>query len=392
MSRWHADPPATAGKSWERTPEGYLIFRQVRLTRCGVLPYEDASRPGGVRREYRPVEEVMLPESLASLEGRPIVWSHPIIWGHSGEQKIAITAENHAEYSVGHVQNVRAHDDGWPRGDCYLTHAGAVSAVLEGLAVELSPGYWNDDDETPGVSPEGEPYDLVQRNIRYNHLAIVEEARAGSAARLVLDAADTPKETGMTLEELKAALEKALEEKKATDEQVAELQKQLEAVVGELDALRAGADLSAAEAAQGDVEPVGDSEDIMLDEDDVEMPAAPKTMNMDSADFRAGAAHYTRLMACAAHYKIDGADKLPVAQLRRKIVAAHMGAAFKADASDGYYTSAVDLIASRLHSANESRDALARAKVGQIKGDSAPGKQLTHEDYAANRKAATRKA
>ena len=36
----------------------------------------------------------------------------------------------------------------------------------------------------------GEPFDFRQTNIRYNHLAIVDEARAGPEARIVLDGED----------------------------------------------------------------------------------------------------------------------------------------------------------------------------------------------------------
>lgn len=51
---------------------------------------------------------------------------------------------------------------------------------------ELSCGYTLDLDETSGVTPDGEHYDAVQRNIRYNHLAIVHRGRAG-VSRLNMD-------------------------------------------------------------------------------------------------------------------------------------------------------------------------------------------------------------
>jgi uncharacterized protein len=42
---------------------------------------------------------------------------------------------------------------------------------------------------SPGVSPEGEPYDAIQRRIRPNHVALVPRGRAGSEVALRLDAA-----------------------------------------------------------------------------------------------------------------------------------------------------------------------------------------------------------
>jgi hypothetical protein len=51
---------------------------------------------------------------------------------------------------------------------------------------ELSCGYQTELEETSGVTPTGEHYDAIQRNIIYNHLAIVPRGRAGNA-RLNMD-------------------------------------------------------------------------------------------------------------------------------------------------------------------------------------------------------------
>jgi hypothetical protein len=69
-----------------------------------------------------------------------------------------------------------------------ITHADGVKAV-EGGKRELSCGYTLDLVREDGVY-EDQPYDFRQTNIRYNHVAIVEHARAGGMARLNLDAAD----------------------------------------------------------------------------------------------------------------------------------------------------------------------------------------------------------
>jgi hypothetical protein len=54
---------------------------------------------------------------------------------------------------------------------------------------ELSLGYECDIEDAPGVTVTGERYDCIQKNIRYNHLAIVKKGRAGNA-RLRLDSSD----------------------------------------------------------------------------------------------------------------------------------------------------------------------------------------------------------
>lgn len=53
-------------------------------------------------------------------------------------------------------------------------------------------GYNLELDETPGEW-NGQPYDAVQHNIRVNHLALVQEARAGEKARLNIDSRDRKK-------------------------------------------------------------------------------------------------------------------------------------------------------------------------------------------------------
>ena len=63
------------------------------------------------------------------------------------------------------------------------------SALEDNHTRELSLGYSRDLEMTSGVW-HGHPYDGIQRNIRINHLAIVEDARAGSAARLNIDSND----------------------------------------------------------------------------------------------------------------------------------------------------------------------------------------------------------
>jgi hypothetical protein len=49
---------------------------------------------------------------------------------------------------------------------------------------ELSLGYYAKIDWTPGETPKGEAYDGVQRDIRINHLAVVDSARAGPTCRI----------------------------------------------------------------------------------------------------------------------------------------------------------------------------------------------------------------
>lgn len=71
-----------------------------------------------------------------------------------------------------------------------ITDEDSIHQVESGKKQEVSCGYTCDLDETPGTHEDGEPYDYVQKNIVYNHLAIVGKGRAGPSARIHLDSAD----------------------------------------------------------------------------------------------------------------------------------------------------------------------------------------------------------
>lgn len=162
----------------DMTPEGWLRGT-AKVTRTGVLEYLNAD--GTVRRELRHPDEVFAADSLASLKLIPVVNDHPAVR--------LLTKDNAALYTVGSTgDTVAITDSKYVSTSLVITGAAAIEAVKKGKR-ELSLGY------TATLVPEvgnydGMPYEFRQTGIRYNHLAIVDRARVGSAARLNLDAAD----------------------------------------------------------------------------------------------------------------------------------------------------------------------------------------------------------
>lgn len=270
------DAPAWMVRPFERTDEGYLKGRAV-VTNVGVFLYQDGA--GGIRRELRPPEEVFAPDSVASLKVKPVTNEHP---------KEAVTADNVRKYQAGTTGSNPTTDgmdigdpgDGLPpRTDRYhlsvdmtITDAEAVTDVLAGKRA-LSSGYTAELEDSSGVWM-GIPYDVIQRNIRYNHVAIVDRARAGDAARIILreDSADAvcvgrvapeyhtfKEDEAMSLKKItidgveyqaEADVIKALNEAKARAD---ELAKQLAVKDAEIDTLKdkaekLDADLKAAQA------------------------------------------------------------------------------------------------------------------------------------------------
>lgn len=150
-----------------KTDEGFIKDAPI-IGRTGILEYRNVD--GSIRREYRPPEEAFNADSLASIRGKPITL------GHHG----LVSSANYREAKpVGTVIS-----DG--RQDGNNIRADVVIYSLDTDDRELSCGYQTELEETSGVTPEGEHYDAIQRNIVYNHLAIVPRGRAGNA-RLNMD-------------------------------------------------------------------------------------------------------------------------------------------------------------------------------------------------------------
>lgn len=152
------------------TPEGWIRDRPV-ITRSGIFDYKTPD--GKTRREYRPDAEVFQAESMASCSGIPITDSHRGLVNAENVDGIVGTVTSHAskQDEIDVVADVVIHN---PK--------------RLGKKRELSLGYVCDIDDAPGEI-NGQRYDCVQRNIRYNHLAVVNKGRAGNA-KLRLDSSD----------------------------------------------------------------------------------------------------------------------------------------------------------------------------------------------------------
>lgn len=153
---------------------------QVRLTgeltRSGVFEY---TRPSGeVVREYRPADEVAKADALATIDDLPATVGHPRA-GVSGATLDAVAA--------GHVRSPVAAEAGGAmvvRGTITVTKSDARAGVQTGKLAETSMGYDCRLDETPGVAPNGQRYDAIQRDIVYNHVALLPPGGARLGTRL----------------------------------------------------------------------------------------------------------------------------------------------------------------------------------------------------------------
>lgn len=147
------------------------------LTRTGVFKYVRGD--GKEFRELRLPEEVFSADSLETLKGAPVVVGHPAV----------IDTGNWQTLSVGHVGDDVRKDGSFVAASVRVNDGTTVQKILDTKElVELSCGYQCEVEERPGEY-QGERYDGIQRNIRYNHVGLGPRdwGRAGNDVALRMD-------------------------------------------------------------------------------------------------------------------------------------------------------------------------------------------------------------
>lgn len=237
------------------TEEGYIRANAV-VTRTGIFLYNNAD--GSIRRELRHPDDVWDVDSIASMELIPVTNNHP--------QEKLVNAKNFKELAIGFTGETIKKDGDFIIAPVVITDQDGVDWVQNQGRKELSLGYTVDLHPESG-SYNGEPYDFRQKNIRYNHLAIVNTARAGSDARIALDSLDTVEilltevnkmakrkikideeevmvepATADYVERLERDLKNLEDEKKRVEDEIKMIRDKLERTEGERDSLRAKMD------------------------------------------------------------------------------------------------------------------------------------------------------
>lgn len=160
----------------KRTADGYLAA-SARVARTGIQIYTgpECGRPDlDFVRVYRSEDEVFKPASIKTLAHRPITDDHP---------HIPVTADNWGRLSKGHTGEEIMRDGRFVRVPMLLMDGPTIKKWEQGKR-ELSMGYSCDLKWQDGITEDGEEYDAVQMNIKYNHLALVKKARGGEHLRV----------------------------------------------------------------------------------------------------------------------------------------------------------------------------------------------------------------
>lgn len=317
------------------TGDGYLVA-DARVVRTGIQIYTGAEvgKPDvATVRVYRPEAEVFSDKSLASFSHIPVTDDHPAQ---------AVTADNWKDLAVGETSGEVLRDGHRLRIPLIVKDASAVRKVQGGKR-ELSAGYTCDLVFEDGVTPEGEAYDAIQKNIRANHLAIVQRGRAGSECRIGDSAAawgaapitDADTKEGQMADALRkvmvdglqvettdagaAAIDKLTKDKQAAEKRLSDAEMAHQTAIAAKDAELAKKDAEI-DALKGKV-----LDDVALDE-----RVRARSSLVDTA------------RKIAKDVKVDG---LSDAAIRKAVVTAKLGDAAVAGKADAYIDARFDILA-----------------------------------------------
>lgn len=148
------------------------------ISRAGVFDYLGSSinapEPGKIYKVYRPAEELSDPETLASFRLVPFIDNHTML-GDSAPG--FVPAENKGVAGVTGENIVFDAATNTMFGNLKV-FSNTLDRKIQAGKIDVSLGYRAKYDWTPGTY-NGLPFDCVQRFIRGNHIALVDDGRMG---------------------------------------------------------------------------------------------------------------------------------------------------------------------------------------------------------------------
>ena len=157
---------------------GFMHIAISPLTKEQIAPYYGREIPGWeslgldpnkTYMGYRPAEELKKPETIASFNGIPLQFRHHADFAESPAKDTRVGAVGtEAKWASPYLMN-----------SLVIYDQKAQKVVKNGFMRELSSAYKYKPDFTPGTW-NGQHYDFIMRDIRANHVALVEEGRAGA--------------------------------------------------------------------------------------------------------------------------------------------------------------------------------------------------------------------
>ncbi|MBN6364432.1 DUF2213 domain-containing protein [Providencia rettgeri] len=152
---------------------GWLEVTDNPISKVGVFDYLGAEIgapvPDKIYRVLRPPEELASEATINSFKLTPFIIEHEMLGKH------ATPAEKKGIQGV--IGENVYFDPPYLRANIKIFSDVALSNIDSGK-IDLSPGYRSKYELTSGIY-EGQHYDAIQRHLRGNHLALVDEGRTG---------------------------------------------------------------------------------------------------------------------------------------------------------------------------------------------------------------------
>ncbi len=259
---------------------GWPEIKGNPISKVGVFPYLGKQinpdlDPDKIYNVYRPEEELSHPECINSFKLVPWIDDHIML----GSKDSGFTpAESKGIHGI--IGEDVYYDDGYLKGNLKV-FSDKLAQLIENGKKELSIGYRCQYDITSGVY-QGERYDAIQRNIRGNHLALVDEGRAGPDVSVLDHFKTTFDSRGLVMpdENMK---EKAKDEGELTLESLAEQVKNIAEMVSKLSVGKDAEEKPDDKTGAEDVEPEDFVEKAeVTDEDEEKKDDEKKKEGMDA--------------------------------------------------------------------------------------------------------------
>ncbi|MEG0207042.1 DUF2213 domain-containing protein [Citrobacter sp.] len=170
---------------------GFMLVRGCPLSREGIYEYSakqispdfDPENPDRIVKVYRPKEEISDPDAINSFRSVPLIDEHEMLNGIGGKHPEYTPPEDKGVDGVLTDNVYFDNNDGWLKGDLKIFSRRLQNTVIDkddlslgfGCLFYVESGSWN-----------GQEYEVIQRRIRGNHLAVVDDGRIEGAR--ILDA------------------------------------------------------------------------------------------------------------------------------------------------------------------------------------------------------------
>jgi len=168
----------TKNSNREKDANGFLHVKNCHCTKVQIAQYLGCEISKDliadkVYNVFRPEEELNKADTIQSLNGVPLQLEH-----HDD------TAENPAQYTrIGATGTDAVFEYPYLSNSLHFFNQKAIDLIESGEKCELSIGYDCEIHKEAGEF-EGVPYDFVQRNIKIQHVALVECGRAGADVKV----------------------------------------------------------------------------------------------------------------------------------------------------------------------------------------------------------------